>query len=83
MENSEKEKEAMVVKYAICEKTVLSLKKTQEELERKLRETNREKEMMMGKVRTLTNERARLSQAFDNKVAVMYFHYLYLALNSI
>ena len=60
----------MVVKYAQSEKNVLLLKKNQEELERKLKENAREKEMLLGKVRSLTSERARLNQLVDTKVSI-------------
>ncbi|GAB6024987.1 hypothetical protein CHUAL_010081 [Chamberlinius hualienensis] len=72
-EASEKDKESMVVKYALSEKSVLTIKKCLEETERKYKESLREKETLMGKVRALTNDKARLNQTIDAKTSEISF----------
>ncbi|XP_044764847.1 coiled-coil domain-containing protein 186-like [Coccinella septempunctata] len=63
-----KEKENMVIKYAVGEKKILAESQSREKAEKKCKELKREKEIQEHKVRTLISEKARICQMFDNKV---------------
>ncbi|XP_072397249.1 coiled-coil domain-containing protein 186-like [Diabrotica undecimpunctata] len=62
-----KEKEAMVVRYAVSEKNVLREKQQKETAEKKLNEAVRETETMQYKVRLMVNEKSRICQMLDKK----------------
>lgn len=62
-----KEKEVMVVKYAISEKTVLELKSAKDTAEKKLKDANRENEILQHKVSSTFSEKTRICQILDNK----------------
>ncbi|XP_068083218.1 coiled-coil domain-containing protein 186 [Anabrus simplex] len=66
-ETANKERESMVMRYAISEKEVINQKKELETLDKKLKESVKEKELLMGKLKSLTSEKARLCQLFDSK----------------
>ncbi|KAF5304350.1 hypothetical protein FQA39_LY09729 [Lamprigera yunnana] len=62
-----KEKEIMVMKYAMSEKAVLDLKSTKEVTEKKLKEAQRENQILQYKVCTTFSEKSRICQMLDNK----------------
>ncbi|XP_066476595.1 coiled-coil domain-containing protein 186 isoform X3 [Tiliqua scincoides] len=66
-EEARQEKEAMVMKYVRGEKESLDLRKEKEVLERKLRDTNKEIEKHINKIKQLSQEKARLHQLFETK----------------
>ncbi|XP_063906969.1 coiled-coil domain-containing protein 186 isoform X2 [Zophobas morio] len=66
-ELAQKEKEAMVVKYAISEKNVLDVKHQKEQIEKKYKEQVAENEIIQHKVQVMVSEKARICQMFDNK----------------
>ncbi|RZF44581.1 hypothetical protein LSTR_LSTR001339 [Laodelphax striatellus] len=66
-ELANKEKEAAVVRYAVGEMEVITQKKEREGFEKKLKECNREKEVLINKIKVLTSDKSRISQILDNK----------------
>ncbi|XP_021938750.1 coiled-coil domain-containing protein 186-like isoform X2 [Zootermopsis nevadensis] len=66
-EASNKDKEAMVMRYAVSEKEVIYQKGERELLEKKLREVTREKDMLLGKLKGASAEKARICQMLDVK----------------
>lgn len=62
-----KEKETMVIKYAISEKSVLELKSARDNAEKKLKEANRENEILQTKVSGAFSEKTRICQLLDKK----------------
>lgn len=62
-----KEKEAMVMRYAVGEKNVLKEKQQREVAEKKYKETVRDNEIFQHKVQTMVSEKARICQMLDNK----------------
>lgn len=67
-DDATKEKENMVIKYAVGEKKILAESQSKERAEKHYKEMKREKEIQEHKVRTLISEKARICQMFDNKV---------------
>uniref|UniRef100_A0A8C5Q331 Coiled-coil domain containing 186 n=1 Tax=Leptobrachium leishanense TaxID=445787 RepID=A0A8C5Q331_9ANUR len=59
-EEARQEKEAMVMKYVRGEKESLDLRKEKENLERKLRDANKEIEKNSARIKVLTQEKGRL-----------------------
>nr|CAD7427999.1 unnamed protein product [Timema monikensis] len=66
-ESATREKEAMVVRYAVSEKEVIDQKKERETLEKRLKETSKEKELLLGKLKSLTADKTRVCQMLDSK----------------
>nr|CAH7716678.1 unnamed protein product [Callosobruchus chinensis] len=62
-----KEKEAMVIRYAIGEKNILIEKQHKEAAEKKLKEATKENEILQHKYQTMMSEKSRLCQMLDNK----------------
>jgi chromosome segregation ATPase len=67
-EAANKDKESMVMRYAVSEKEVIDQKKERESLEKKLREIGREKDLLLGKLKAVCTEKTRLCQMLDSKV---------------
>jgi len=67
-EAANKDKEAMVMRYAVSEKEVIIQKKERESLEKKLREMGREKDLLLGKMKGISTDKTRICQMLDNKV---------------
>lgn len=63
-----KDKEAMVIRYAVGEKNVLQEKQQKEAFEKKYKEQLRSNEILQHKVQTMITEKARICQMLDNKV---------------
>jgi hypothetical protein len=70
-EAANKDKESMVMRYAVSEKEVINQKKERESLEKKLREIGREKDLLLGKLKAVCAEKTRLSQMLDSKVTLL------------
>lgn len=80
-EASNKDKEAMVMRYAVSEKEVIDQKRERESLERKLREMARENDLLLGKLKGMSAEKSRICQMLDIKVTsscVYWFHGLFM-----
>lgn len=63
-----KEKESMVMKYAVSEKNVFEQKSAKDKLEKKLNDIRKENEFLQHKLNTMVSEKARICQMLDNKV---------------
>jgi hypothetical protein len=66
-ELAQKEKEAMVIKYAVSEKNLLEMKHQKEQLEKKYKEQITENEIIQHKVQIMCSEKSRICQMLDNK----------------
>eukprot|EP00090_Calanus_glacialis_P038399 TRINITY_DN6701_c0_g1_i4.p1 TRINITY_DN6701_c0_g1~~TRINITY_DN6701_c0_g1_i4.p1 ORF type:complete len:807 (+),score=340.83 TRINITY_DN6701_c0_g1_i4:80-2500(+) len=62
-----KDKESMVIKYAMGEKDIMIAKRGKEDLEKKLREVWKDKEGLQYKIKTLGTERTRLQGICDSR----------------
>ncbi|KAL3289434.1 hypothetical protein HHI36_022859 [Cryptolaemus montrouzieri] len=67
-EEAVKDKENMVIKYAVGEKKLLAEMQLKEKGEKKCKDLTREKEILQHKVQTMVAEKSRICQMFDNKV---------------
>lgn len=72
-EIANKEREAMVMKYAVSEKSVIDLKRDMQSKENKMKEALKEKESMQAKMKIVIAEKAKLSQLLDTKVRCLLF----------
>jgi len=66
-EQANREKESMVIKYAMGEKDILIARKSKEVAEKKFNEANKDKEGLQYKIKTLSNERTRLQGLCDSR----------------
>ncbi|PSN40131.1 hypothetical protein C0J52_23823 [Blattella germanica] len=66
-EAANRDKEAMVMRYAVSEKEVIDQKKERESLEKRLRELGKERDIMLGKLKGMSAEKTRICQLLDNK----------------
>lgn len=62
-----KQKEAMVMKFAVGEKNLLEMRQQKEQFEKKLKDAGAEKEIMHHKVQMMSSEKERICQMLDNK----------------
>jgi len=62
-----KDKESMVIKYAMGEKDIMIAKRGKDDLEKKLREALKDKEGLQYKIKTLGTERTRLQGICDSR----------------
>merc|ERR1719481_1453316 len=62
-----KDKESMVIKYAMGEKDIMIAKRGKDDLEKKLREALKDKEGLQYKIKTLSSERTRLQGICDTR----------------
>jgi len=67
-EIANRDKESMVMKYALGEKDILVARKGKEEAEKRLKEANKDKEGFQYKIKTLSTERTRLQALCDNRM---------------
>lgn len=65
-----KERDAMVMKYAVSENNVINLQRQIKQLENKLKEKGKEKESVEGKINVAIGEKAKLSQLVNTKVSI-------------
>ncbi|GBL96002.1 Coiled-coil domain-containing protein 186 [Araneus ventricosus] len=63
-----KEKEAIVIRYANSEKEVIKEKKVQQELEKKIKDLNKERDNLLSKIKGLSSENNRLSSCYESKM---------------
>ncbi|KAK7790359.1 hypothetical protein R5R35_003855 [Gryllus longicercus] len=61
------DKDSMVMSYVVSEKKVMDLQKAKEGLEKKLKESVKEREILVGKMKSAAGEKARICQMLDNK----------------
>lgn len=79
-----KEKEAMVIRYAVSEKNTLEERNLKEKVDKKYKEVIRENEILQHKLTTYTSEKNRIAQMLDNKVCIFsVFSYIFCALHSV
>ncbi|XP_051174057.1 coiled-coil domain-containing protein 186 isoform X2 [Leptopilina boulardi] len=64
-----KERECMVMKYAVSEKQLIDVQRARDLAERKLKEISREHELLQSKLRQSQGERSRICNILDNKCA--------------
>ncbi|XP_030764850.1 coiled-coil domain-containing protein 186 [Sitophilus oryzae] len=62
-----KEKENMVIRYAVGEKNILKERQMKEQAEKKCKEFQKEIEFLQHKLQTMISEKARIGQMLDNK----------------
>lgn len=71
---SVREKESAVMRYAIVEKNVLDMKNSKENCEKKIKELNKEIELMNGKLKGAATEKTRVLNMLDGKVGFLKSH---------
>lgn len=64
-----KDKDSMVMKYAVSEKAILDVKSEKEHTDKKYKELSRENEILQHKLTSMSSEKARICQMLDNKVS--------------
>ncbi|KAF7281692.1 coiled-coil domain-containing protein 186-like [Rhynchophorus ferrugineus] len=62
-----KEKENIVIRYAVGEKNIIKERQQKEQAEKKIREFQKENDLLQHKLQTMISEKARICQMFDNK----------------
>lgn len=62
-----KERECMVMKYAVSEKQLIDVQRARDLAERKLKEISRDHELLQSKLRQSQGERSRICNILDNK----------------
>lgn len=67
-ETANKEREAIVMRYAVSEMEVINQRKELENFEKKFKESVKDKEGLSSKLKSAMIEKARISQLLDNKV---------------
>ncbi|XP_050293279.1 coiled-coil domain-containing protein 186 isoform X2 [Anthonomus grandis grandis] len=66
-EAATKEKENMVIRYAVGEKNVIRERQQKEQAEKKLKDAQKEIQLFQQKMQTMVSEKARICQMLDNK----------------
>lgn len=66
-DSANKEKETMVIRYAVGEKNILKEKQMKEAVEKKFKDLQREYEILQHRIQTMVSEKARICQMLDNK----------------
>jgi len=64
-ELANKDKESMVIKYAMGEKDIMIARRGKEDLDRKMKESVKDKDSLLYKIKTLSTERTRLQGICD------------------
>jgi hypothetical protein len=67
-EAANKDKETIVMRYAVSEKEVIDQKRERESLERKLRQMGREKDQLCIQLKNIFTEKSRICQTLDYTV---------------
>jgi hypothetical protein len=67
-EAANKDKEVMVMRYAVSEKEVIDKKRERESLEKKLREMSRDRDLLLSKLKNISSEKTSVCKMLDNKV---------------
>ncbi|XP_073998483.1 coiled-coil domain-containing protein 186 isoform X2 [Rhodnius prolixus] len=68
-ETANKEKENMVMRYAVSEKELLDCKKDKDNMDKKMKEMLKENESSQFKLKTINGEKIKLAQQLDNKAS--------------
>ncbi|MPC38590.1 Coiled-coil domain-containing protein 186 [Portunus trituberculatus] len=76
-EAANKDKEAMVIKYATSEREVIIARKQKEALEKRMKDMEKERENLLSKNKMLISERARICQTLDAKYLWVYLKSMY------
>ncbi|XP_034245355.1 coiled-coil domain-containing protein 186 isoform X2 [Thrips palmi] len=66
-EAANKDKEGMVVKYAMSEKSVITVRKDLELAERRLREANKARDLLSDRLKTVQSEKEKANNALETK----------------
>ncbi|XP_040563284.1 coiled-coil domain-containing protein 186 [Lepeophtheirus salmonis] len=64
---AKRDKESMVVKYAMGEKDVIKIRKAKEDADKKIKTLSKEKEDLSNKIKSVSSERTRLQQLCDSR----------------
>ncbi|XP_066901346.1 coiled-coil domain-containing protein 186 isoform X2 [Halyomorpha halys] len=67
IEMANRDKENMVMRYAVSEKELIDIKKEKETLLKKLKDTGKENESLLDRMKNLVNDKSKLSQLLDVK----------------
>lgn len=59
------------MRYAIVEKNVLDMKNSKENCEKKIKELNKEIELLNGKLKGAATEKTRVANMLDGKVGIL------------
>lgn len=65
-----RDKENMVMKYAVSEKELIDVKKEKETIIKKLKDTVKENESQLDRMKNLVSDKSKLSQLLDAKVTI-------------
>jgi len=64
-------KESMVIKYAMAEKNVLVAQKQRDALDKRNKELEKDKDVLLARVKNISSEKTRFSQILDKKVGTL------------
>ncbi|CAH1388905.1 unnamed protein product [Nezara viridula] len=67
IEMANRDKENMVMRYAVSEKELIDIKKEKETLLKKLKDTGKENESLLDRMKNLVSDKSKLSQLLDTK----------------
>lgn len=67
IEMANRDKENMVMRYAVSEKELIDVKKEKENLIKKLKDTAKENESLLERMKNLVSDKSKLSQSLDAK----------------
>lgn len=73
-ESANKAKEGMVVKYAMSEKSVITVRKDLELAERRLREANKARDLLSDRLKTVQSEKEKANNLLETKVCIHTFN---------
>lgn len=65
------------MRYAIVEKNVLDMKNSKENCEKKIKELNKEIELLNGKLKGAATEKTRVANMLDGKVGFEYNQFIH------
>lgn len=71
----QKERDSMVVKYAHSEKEVIVAHNQRDSMEKKMKESLKERDVMMEKIKAMNNEKARVCNMLEVKVNKDHIHF--------
>lgn len=67
-ESANKDREGMVIKYAMSEKAVITVRKDLETAERRLREANKARDLLSDRLKTVQLEKEKANNLLETKV---------------
>ncbi|XP_076043386.1 coiled-coil domain-containing protein 186-like isoform X2 [Oratosquilla oratoria] len=68
LETATREKESMVIKFACSEKEVILAKRLKENIEKKIKDMEKDREAYLNKIKVLNGEKTRICLTMDSKV---------------